>query len=673
MGQATYVQRRGAIYHYRRRCAFGKQSNQTITVSLRTADPSTARRRAARLSVRWDETVMTINMNIKRGVLSATEITGLFREGLNTELGSAVASLCDIDPVDLAKLKRTNRILEAALRVIKQIDPQDDEIPAVLIDRYTEGWDPVDKSALEKTLKFQITPRVITEQERIDALEAISAPVTESTIRDARQHLIQGQIEAYSRSQFIDHPKVQETGDPLTALMDDRLIASLKNSTSTQTNVEPVNVPNPAPPPKSPNDDCPFLERDQRRFSEIIEPVIAEKLAAKEWNPDMAQRRRVIQSFAWITGDKPLCDYRPSDIDAYCKALTRLPTSFKFGTPTEGPMSRPFAEVIAGFPPTAETPRHTRTFNRDLTILAAVAEILKKAPWKGKYGTGTIMDFVPFTRSIEDKPDEPDRMPWTSANLDTLFTLPLYTGGGGNAKRLRKVADPKIFHDAAYWVPMLAVYATFAREEVCGLEVGDVVFDSEVPHFVIKNNMTRSKDGVSAAGLKSPSRGRVFPIHPELLRLGFEDYVTAIREEGHKELFPELYGEHKKRGGTRFYACAWRYICDAVDARSPLLRTETGKRADFHSLRTTAGSVLEQIDIKQIYADDMMGHARTGTGPRKYGRRKQAVGAATILSERLTILVKHFPVVTAHLQPSPIRMLHLSRRSATGAASKVET
>lgn len=628
----------------------------------------TARRRAARLSVRWDETDMTINTNFSRGVLTATEVTGLFRGALNSELGVALAGLYDIEPAEVDAIKRTNRIMEAALRIVAQVNPSDREISASLVDRYTSGWDQRDINTLLSTLRLYVTPAVVSERESTEALKAISAPVTETTLRDARQHLLRGQAEAYVRSQFIDHPQVIESGDMLTALMNDALMASLKSKPVAPPNTE-TTAPSPAPAPA--NDDCLYLERDPRRFSEIIEPIIADKLAGGEWNPDMAQRRRVMQSFAWMTGDKPLCDYRPSDIETYCRALTRLPVDFKFGTPTKGAMSRLFADVIAALPPIAHKPRNDRTFNRDLTILAAVADKLNKSSWRGKYGSGAIMDFVSYMRAVADNPGAPDRMPWTKNNLDALFALPLYTGGGGYAHRLREDPQPQIYHDAAYWVPMLAVYATFARDEVCGLEVNDVVFDSEVPHFVIKDNATRSKDGVADAGLKTPSRGRVFPIHPELLRLGFKEYVTAIKKQGHKELFPELYGEHKTRGGKRFYACAWEYICDAVDARSPLLKTASGKRADFHSLRTTAGSMLEHLDVKQIYADDMMGHARSGTGQLKYARRAQVFGAETILSERLEILLTHFPVVTAHLKRSPIQMLPLNRRSATGSAPKL--
>jgi hypothetical protein len=65
----------------------------------------------------------------------------------------------------------------------------------------------------------------------------------------------------------------------------------------------------------------------------------------------MAQRKRVMEAFAWITGDKALCDYRPIDAQHFADTLNRLPKDFRWGTPAAGSMSRPFTEVLAEQPP----------------------------------------------------------------------------------------------------------------------------------------------------------------------------------------------------------------------------------------------------------------------------------------------------------------------------------
>ncbi|GGB23245.1 hypothetical protein GCM10011380_11170 [Sphingomonas metalli] len=228
---------------------------------------------------------------------------------------------------------------------------------------------------------------------------------------------------------------------------------------------------------------------------------------------------------------------------------------------------------------------------------------------------------------------------------------------------------PFVWHDAAYWVPLLLSYGILSREEACGVECEDFVFDVETPFVAIVENMTKSKDGTRPSGLKRPSRRRMVPLHPELLRLNLRGYIEAVEAAGHVGAFPELYQEGLTNvGGKRFYASAGRYQLDHVDGVLPLPRTSDGKRADLHSLRTTGGSALEASETKQLVVDDIMGHAREGTGPRKYSKAWFMKGGAAILARRLEVMVAALTVVTDHLQPAPVRLLAVSERSRTGSA-----
>jgi hypothetical protein len=65
--------------------------------------------------------------------------------------------------------------------------------------------------------------------------------------------------------------------------------------------------------------------------------------------------------------------------------------------------------------------------------------------------------------------------------------------------------------------------------------VDDIIFDREGcrPYIHIAANEQRR--------IKNAQSKRSIPIHPELLRLGFLDYVRKIRALGYKLLFPGLY------------------------------------------------------------------------------------------------------------------------------------
>jgi hypothetical protein len=107
---------------------------------------------------------------------------------------------------------------------------------------------------------------------------------------------------------------------------------------------------------------------------------------------------------------------------------------------------------------------------------------------------------------------------------------------------------------------------------------------------------------------------------------------------------------------------------DAVAKEMELPATSKGKEADFHSFRTFGGSQFEASGTKQLTVDRILGHAPSGTGPRKYSRLRFTVEEEEYLGGLRSILVSVAPLVTAHLTPQPVRHLKLEDRSRTGSA-----
>lgn len=651
MAVISYLYRRGARYHYRRRLYLRNLVSRPITISLLTPDPAEARRLVARLSVRWDAMMMTIGA-ATRGYMTAGEVAAVFRRGLDDELGLATARRIDPDGDD----ERTARVMQAAYRIAARLDPEAETMAADLLETHTSGFSADDRRAVLLMLKA-LAPQRSARLDAATMLADIGAPVTGTTLRDARVQILLGRAEAQARAGLFYHPFLVATGNPVARLLDDDLVASLRRGP-------------PAAEPAAANN-TPYLTLDTRRFGEVIGSTIASIQVSGDWNEDIAQRKRVVQGFGWMTGDKRLCDYVPGDAQHFAATLRKLPKEFRWGTPSAGNMSLPFDEVMAKVAMAKGTDRCDRTYNRDLTTMARFARELMKTAWKPRYGKDPVVDFNAFTTAAPpDDPNDPDRMPWTDEQLEKLFSSPIYIGGGKCARRLKADLLGTVWHDAAYWVPLLLTYAILTREEACGLECQDFVFDVDTPFLAVKANMTKSKDGKKPAGLKRASRYRMVPLHPELLRLGIREYVASLEAAGHRMIFPELYQDGQaKRGGVRFYAIAGRYLLDFVDSTIGLLRTSGGKRADLHSMRTSGGSALEDSSAKQLDVDDIMGHAREGVGPRKYSKAWFAKGGGKILAKRLKAMKKAIPNVTRHLLPHPIQMLPVAERSRTGSGS----
>lgn len=224
----------------------------------------------------------------------------------------------------------------------------------------------------------------------------------------------------------------------------------------------------------------------------------------------------------------------------------------------------------------------------------------------------------------------------------------------------------QVWHDEAYFLPLLWFYHHSCREETCGLEVADVVADHAVPHILIRDNLTRGRDG-ETAGEKRRARRRALPIHRELLRLGFLDYVEAIRAEGHSALFPELYINAEKRGGAHFYERAWQHMVAYIGASLPLPINQAGKGPDIHSIRALGSSFYEVDGVNEIIRADVMGHAREGTNAKHYSKRMATEGRDVVLAERRAFIERYVPSITSDIDPHPMRLLPLEKRSRVGA------
>lgn len=84
---------------------------------------------------------------------------------------------------------------------------------------------------------------------------------------------------------------------------------------------------------------------------------------------------------------------------------------------------------------------------------------------------------------------------------------------------------------------MLALYTGARLNELCQLLVNDIKFDGDIAFFSINDDGDKK--------LKTSAAVRIVPIHSELVKMGFMDYVKEMREKKSVRLFPELKKEKK--------------------------------------------------------------------------------------------------------------------------------
>ncbi|WP_375380921.1 hypothetical protein [uncultured Sphingomonas sp.] len=663
MSRIPHTRRINGRYIFQRRVHYRNVISKVIPAALGTADPRVARTRAAMLSARFMTTKATVDTMLEDGrTLTGTEIEALFRVALEAELRFYVHSAYENAPWSSSVPEVAAQEAEA-YRIIRRPDRHlglTDRDRAELVER---GLEAEIHSIEEYAQKIR---DMLTDDAVAERLRAIGAPVTGSSIAVGRTHLIRAAASACTRVSRVFDDDVMDAPDPVAALMADlgppsdaaRALVS-GGSTRAQETAPPVNQPAP---------ESLFQVYDPRPFSSAISDVLIDLKTDDTWKGDLKQQRRIMETFAWITGDKPLGAYTHLDAAAFKKGIQKVPAKFYYGSLTEGAMARPFADVMAELPPlTAASRRSHKTVNRDLSTMATVAKHLGTTSWMPRMPGAIIMNFGAGRIAIKDDPDIDTRPPWTTAHLDHLFHSPLYTGGGGALSRLCDDGTrPQVWHDAAYWAPLLWFYHHSCREETCGLEVADIVADHPVPHFHIRDNLTRGRDG-EMAGEKRRARKRVLPIHAELIRLGFLDYVEAIRAEDHAALFPELYLNAEKRGGAHLYERAWQHMVDYIAVRLPLPVNAAGKGPDIHSIRSLGSSFYEVEGVNAIMRCDIMGHAREGVNAKFYSKRMATEGLDVVLAERQAFMTRYIPEITRHLAPAPIALLPLEKRSRTGS------
>ncbi len=154
-----------------------------------------------------------------------------------------------------------------------------------------------------------------------------------------------------------------------------------------------------------------------------------------------------------------------------------------------------------------------------------------------------------------------------------------------------------------YWVPLIALFNGMRQTEICQLYLNDIVILDEVPCFDINKNEPDKK-------LKSKSSKRIIPINPELIDLGFMDFVEGLRKKKQKRVFEDL--EYMRDGyGQRFQRWYGRFNRENI--------TDNPQKV-FHSFRHTFTDNLKQNEITEPYIAGIVGHKRDSETFDRYGK-----------------------------------------------------
>ncbi|MBQ5182130.1 site-specific integrase [Klebsiella variicola] len=252
---------------------------------------------------------------------------------------------------------------------------------------------------------------------------------------------------------------------------------------------------------------------------------------------------------------------------------------------------------------------------RHITALGAMLEWARRETWL----IGNPTENVLAKRKRKNK-DQDKRYQFTEEELKLIFSASWFKIGAGEPNQFGRYINFRPYH---YWLPLLALYTGGRINELCQLYLSDIRvsesgvayldFNLDTPDKVMDDETETDKS------LKTPNAQRQMPIHPELIKLGFLNYVEALKVDGRERLFPEL--KHHEIKGYRGYASKWfneNYLGKQLEM------PRDGKRV-FHSLRHNYVNHLDRLELSERMIAQLVGHARGSTTAMTTYRKDRAV------------------------------------------------
>lgn len=207
--------------------------------------------------------------------------------------------------------------------------------------------------------------------------------------------------------------------------------------------------------------------------------------------------------------------------------------------------------------------------------------------------------------SINVNPDpEEDVQPFDLPALKLIFGSPVYTSDE------RPEAG---VGEAAYWLPLLALFTGARLNELGQLRPSDIL---KLPYMDKDGNDLEAwcirivADKAEGLKLKNRWSARRVPIHSDLIRLGFLTYVETAREAGQARIFPELRPDKYAHITANWSKWFGRYLRGTIKV--------TNRRMRFHSFRHAFKDYAREAEIPEDVNDAFTGHKGQAVA-RRYG------------------------------------------------------
>ena len=278
-------------------------------------------------------------------------------------------------------------------------------------------------------------------------------------------------------------------------------------------------VPEPNEPYEVQRESTPISPAGKSSLSSNIDAFFERKRIEGKSVKEIGSDRTIAEDFVEIIGDIDFSRVTKKEVSHYIDIQTKLPTNRKKSPKYRDSNIQQLVEMNLS----DEETQSPQNINKKLTKLVAFGN------WGVRQG---ILSSNPFSgMKFSVKKQSRSRNPFTADELRKILHPETYF------QYTTKFEHPFMPNRSTlqmpyYWIFLLGIFSGMRTNEMCQLRLIDIKKVSNI-WFMFVEDSEETK-------VKTESAVRKVPVHPQLIQLGFVDYVSKLKRSKKERLFWEL-------------------------------------------------------------------------------------------------------------------------------------